>query len=455
MNVKKSLNLSIKTAKCIIFLVLAICILTGGNGQAATYIKYECVRENSREDCSSSGKIEYIYIYDQIDDQTATTIEEVNRSIPVNKTFPIIYLNSGGGSIAASIGIGRLLHLRKATVESLDVFHPSNQAICNSACALIAQGAKTRNLTEVGFHRGHLTTRIKGDRYDIAPMNDKKMQVVYDYLAEMGAPPELKAMIAATPFDQMKEVWLNLEDPFRDQEIVKIGFRMREPDGDERKRLKKLTSIRDDGDASLEEAANLGDDIAAMTLGYRLVHGPEGHEKNVDKGIHLLEKAASLNNAYAMHELGVIYRDGDEGVPRTPPKAFKYFLAAAQTGLAASQNNVGWMYYKGAGVTRSLSDAIYWITRAVEGGEAFAYGSLGSIMLEGNGFQPNDIETYKYIKLATQTMPEGRSRSDEITRLNKLKARMPPDKITKGDQYVVDWKPLRGMTSSMRDKDDK
>ena len=85
MNVKKSLNLSIKTAKCIIFLVLAICILTGGNGQAATYIKYECVRENSREDCSSSGKIEYIYIYDQIEDQTATTIEEVNRSIPVNK----------------------------------------------------------------------------------------------------------------------------------------------------------------------------------------------------------------------------------------------------------------------------------------------------------------------------------------------------------------------------------
>jgi TPR repeat protein len=49
-------------------------------------------------------------------------------------------------------------------------------------------------------------------------------------------------------------------------------------------------------------------------------------------------------------------------------EAMRWFRKAADQGDALAQNNIGWMYAKGQGVPRDLSEARAWIQRAAAGG---------------------------------------------------------------------------------------
>jgi TPR repeat protein len=93
-------------------------------------------------------------------------------------------------------------------------------------------------------------------------------------------------------------------------------------------------------------------------------------------------------------------------------------------GLAASENNVGWHYYKGDGIKRSIPDAVFWITRSAEQGEPFAYGSLCEMYDAGDTFAKDNIEAYKWCKLAANEEPDGQVRSGSVC-LNSL---LGPDK---------------------------
>ena len=422
---------------------------------AAAYIKWDCNKEITQLECANKGGVKYIYIYDEIDYQTMVVVNMMNDFVPKDKTFPLVYLNSPGGNLDEAMNIGRILRMRSATVESLDIFHPENTPMCDSACALIAAGAPNRNLYEIGFHRGRSAKRLRGEKYQYAPLTDEEQAPMLAYLREMKISEDLIALCKEVPSNSIYELNLSLDEPFSNQKIVKYGFRTREPKGEERQRLLKLTLIRDDGRDGLAAAAELGDAYASYTLGRRLVSGANGYEKDIRKGLKYLEMSAALDNAYALHELGVIYRDGVEGVKIDARRAYGYFLRGAKRGLAASQNNVGWMLYEGDGVKKNLSEAIYWLTNAVNQGEAFAYGSLGTLRYRGNGFMRDDIETYKLLKLATISMPEGKARNEEKKRLEALKAKMNKTQIALAEQLVVKWRPLSGYTTSMRDKDDR
>jgi hypothetical protein len=425
------------------------------SAHSAAFVKWECVQESQTHDCLGKQKVKYIYIYDEIDYQTMAVVNVVNQSTLENQPFPLVYLNSPGGNIDEAMNIGRILRARSASVESLDVFHPDNTPMCNSACSIIAAGATNRNLYEIGFHRGFNAKRLKGEKYKYTEMSNEEMEPVVSYLNEMKISQEVINLIKETPANKIYELYLSLDEPFLNQKIVKYGFRTREPLGEERARLLKLTLLRDDGRNGLEAAAALDDAYAAYTLGRRLVEGTYGYERDIKRGLEYLEISAKLDNAYALHELGVIYRDGVEGVKINNKKAFAYFLRAAKRGLAASQNNAGWMLYEGEGTSKNISEAIYWLTNAVNQGEAFAYGSLGTVRYEGNGFIKDDIETYKLLRLATLTMPNGKAKQDEMRRLQSLKSRMSKVDIYQAELLAKRWKPLTGYTTSMRDKDDR
>jgi hypothetical protein len=437
------------------FIVFFALTIGGGSSHAAAYVKWECGNQKDVDLCARDGGIKYIYIYDEIDYQTSQVIDRINGRIPLNRPFPIIYVNTPGGLIDDAMHIGRILRQRSASVEGMDIFHPENTPMCDSSCVLLAAGATDRNLIEVGFHRGDVSKRLKGERYTHAPMSDEQMLPMFDYLHEMGMNNDIINMIKNTPNDKMQEYYLSLDDPFAEQEIVKLGFRSREPKGEERSRLLKLTLLRDYGDEGLEKAALNGDDEAAYTLGQRLFTGSHKYRKNIQKGLYFLDKSAELGNEHALHMLGVIYRDYKEQVAINYEKSFNFFLKAAKLGFGSSQNNVGWMYYKGEGTRQNISEAIYWLTKAVDRGEVFAYGSLGTVRLEGNGFVQDDVETYKLFKLAVSKMPKGNARNDEQKRLETVKARMSEAQIAQAEALVKEWKPFRGVETVMRDKDDR
>ena len=443
--------------KYISYLIIFCIALTigAGSSHAAAYVKWECGNQKDIELCARDGGVKYIYIYDEIDYHTSQVIDRINGKIPLNRPFPIVYVNTPGGLIDDAMHIGRILRQRSASVEGMDIFHPENTPMCDSSCVLLVAGATDRNLIEVGFHRGDVSKRLKGERYTHKPMSDEQMVPMFDYLHEMGMKNDIIDMIKNTPNDKMKEYHLSLDEPFTQQEIVKLGFRMREPIGDERSRLLKLTLLHDYGDGGLEKAALSGDDTAAYTLGLRLFLGTHTYKKNIQKGLYFMEKSAELGNEHAVHMLGVIYRDYSDQVSLNYEKSFDYFLRGAKLGFGPSQNNLGWMYYKGEGTQKNISEAIYWLTKAVDQGEVFAYGSLGTVRLEGNGFIQDDVETYKLFKLAASKMPKGKARNDELKRLETVKARMSEAQIVQAEALAKDWKPLKGSETVMRDKDDR
>lgn len=441
----------------LIFVVTIIFIImnTYNSANAAAFVKWECDKTKEVNKCPGPNRVKYIYIYDEIDYQTLAAVSVLDQIIPKKEPFPIVYLNSPGGYTDEAMIIGRILRSRSATVESLDVFHPDYTPTCNSACSLIAAGATNRNLYEIGFHRGINAKRLKGEKYQYTEMNNEEMGPIINYLQEMKVSEEAITLIKETPSHKMYELYLSLDEPFLHQKIVKYGFRSREPVGEERKRLLKLTLLRDDGKEGLEAAAALQDAYAAYVLGRRLVNGSDGYERDIIKGLKYLEMSASHDDTYALHELGVIYSEGLDSIKRDKKRAFGYFLKAAKMGLAASQNNAGWMLYEGEGTAKNVSEAIYWLTNAVNQGEAFAYGSLGTVRFEGNGFIKDNIETYKFLKLATLSMPEGKARQDEIKRLKSVSSRMNKDEIERAELLVSRWRPLTGYTTSMRDKGDR
>lgn len=441
------------------FLLLVIATFTALVGppsqqaSADVHIKWECRDDKKDAGCIASGGLKYIYIYGEIDGETADGVARINGALPLDTPFPIVYLNSYGGHVSSAFKIGRILRQRSASVESKDVFFPNRMASCNSACAIIAMGATTRNLLQVGIHQGGLYGSRKGRAVLESESDETSLKTYWRYMDEMGMPPSLKVILQKTPHSRIAEFLFDLNDPFSEQDIVKYGFRMRQPVDDELAKIRNLVLHLNEGLAGLRKMAEEGDSRSAYKLGHVLFFGDKGEKQDVAEGLNWLNRAGDAGDVVALHLLGVIYANGYEGVRKDEARAVRYYVRAAKLGSAGSQNNLAWNYYKGHGVKKNVAEAIFWATRSAEQGEPFAYGSLGTMRFEGNGFIRDDVETYKWLKLATTLMPEGNARDGDSKTLEQLKRRMTPAQMAEGDKLAKEWRPLKQTARVMNDKD--
>jgi TPR repeat protein len=436
------------------FHVAAFAWALTGSGWAGVYTTPDCRKAESPPNCISEGKIEQIYIFDSIDSRDFEVIALIASQLPLDKPFPKVVLNSDGGNLTASIGIGRILRWRKASVETHDLFAPEKTPMCYSGCVVIAAGAVERNLDTIGIHSGYTKKRIKGEKYDKQDLDIETTARLHAYYKEMGINPEIIEIEKNTPFDKMTYFDFSLEKPLQEQKIYQLGFRMRGSDARDIERLGIRAQNKKESTGSLDDFASKNDSDAQFELGYNQFHGANGWRKNVHSGLAWLHKAADQNNEAALHQLAVTYSNGYEGVEIDKKRAFDYYLKAAKLGNPASQNNLAWSYYKGDGVEKNLYEAIYWATKATERGDYFSYGSLGAIRLDADVFVRDDVETYKWLKLGTDLMPEGNAKASDLSLLEKVKSRMSEEQIKEGDKLVKDWKPLVQSQNQMRDKDD-
>jgi hypothetical protein len=203
---------------------IALTCTPHSEAHAAVFISRECSEEKQAPDCEKNGRIKYIYIYGSIDSETADAIARVNGAIPLGEPFPLVYLNSEGGSGTAAYQIGRILRQRSASVEGKDMFFPNRMPSCNSACALIAMGATTRNLIQVGIHQGGLYGYSRGKTFLKSENDDADLKADWNYMDEMRMLPQLKKILEKTQHKELAEFYLDLDDPFSEQEIVKLGL---------------------------------------------------------------------------------------------------------------------------------------------------------------------------------------------------------------------------------------
>ena len=87
--------------------------------------------------------------------------------------------------------------------------------------------------------------------------------------------------------------------------------------------------------------------------------------------------------------------------------------------------------------------AVYWITRALDQGEGFAYSSFGEMTYYGKGVPQNDIEAYRWLELADNEMPVGAERDANHKLLLKLKARMSESDMRTAQYLSRTWSPLK------------
>jgi TPR repeat protein len=413
----------------------------------------KCPQTMKMNECIYEGKIDTIYIFDEIHPKDLEIISYFSSQLPINKRFPDIVLNSDGGSIDAAIGIGRILRWRNASVVTRDLFLPDRIPLCFSACVLLAAGATDRNLDIIGLHSGYSEKRVKKN-YEKAPLSQKTNERIQNYYSEMGIPSEIIEIENRIPFNQMEYFVFKLDAPLERQKIHQLGFRMRGSNAEDVSRIGKWLEVERWSNGSLNQAAKSGNAEAQFRLGQNALDGRNGWARNSAAALLWLNKAADQNHIHALHLLGVVYSNGSDDIAIDKKKAAEYYLRAAKLGNGNSQNNLAWAYYKGDGVDKNLYEAVYWATKATERGNHFSYGSLGAIRFETDAFVRDDKETYMWLKLGTDFMPEGNARQSDLGLLNRLKERMTKDKIKEADMLVDEWKPLYQSKDQMADKDD-
>lgn len=106
--------------------------------------------------------------------------------------------------------------------------------------------------------------------------------------------------------------------------------------------------------------AEAGDIEAMNYLGYLLLSGNEGTERDAAAGLAWLIKAASLGDAKAASNLGWLYTEGDM-VGQDLEEGRKWLEIAAAKGLPVAQSILGDLYRDGRGVTPDAltADSLY------------------------------------------------------------------------------------------------
>jgi TPR repeat protein len=423
--------------------IIALLTLSGAPANAYVKLNWACSENQSDTECIHTGGLKSIFIYGEIIMKDWRQLQSIDAQLPADHPFPKIYISSIGGSGRAAIQIGQILRRRHASIEGRDLFFPDLPAVCSSACVLLAAGAVDRQFDHIGVHRPHMVGYNDSCRPMTTELPDSDLDEDLAYFTEMGMPQKLFEYLKSTPSTRLTEFFYDHDSSNDEQMIVKFGFRMNPTAAD----APNMFSIGGHPRFALavdvmEKGVEDGNADVAYELGRMYHEGSDNHAPDIKTAILWYEKSAELGNHIAYHSLGVIFSNGDH-VKINNKRATEYYRKAAEIGLAGSQNYLGWAYYKGYGVPKNYGLAIYWITRAVEQGEPFAYNSLGQMRLYAHGFPPDDVDAYKWLKLAEKSLPKGRPQVDNKHLLKILEKRMKAADVKRGNEHVEAWRPLK------------
>ena len=396
--------------------------------------------------CVKSGKLEYIIIYNTIYWSDYTDIREIADNLPKDKPFPMVYLHSVGGSLDAAYLIGKIFRKHSVEVKTGNPITGDKYGKCISACVIIAAGAVKRNLVHIGLH----SPSSHDDEGNKIIFPEEEYKELEKYLHEMGMDPRLYMMIKSTKNEELLQITYNPNLKGSEQYIVQFGFYQGpvEDEDNSGKPLIKFTHVLYGRESTVFAAMN-GSTGALERLVDEYKFGTKDISKDKEREKIWLKIGAEQEDIKSLHNLGALYAEEKNNKTATP-----YFKRAAELGFAGSQNNYGWHLYKGIGIKRNKAEGVFWIIRAAEQGEPFAYGSLCEIYGAGDVFIPNNIEAMKWCRLAADNMPIGKARDAAVNILDKLASSMKDKDIHAANHTVDLWQPLKQTFYRMRDKDD-
>ena len=106
------------------------------------------------------------------------------------------------------------------------------------------------------------------------------------------------------------------------------------------------------------------------------------------------QQAASKGYPLAQYNLCILSEQADT--------AFKWNLKAAKQGYPPAQDYLGYQFYNGEGIDKSLEAAVKWYRAAAEQGYASAQINLGICYSNGKGVRKNHEEAFNWYKKAAE-----------------------------------------------------
>ena len=429
-------------------LILGLCWSYLGAAQAFVILPEGCRADVDK--CLSAGQMDWIFIYGEIVTSDATFFDHLRDEWPNDKKLPPIYVESNGGSIDAALIIGRIIHRLDSVVMTGNPILRIDRQKCLSACPLIALAAKERYLMNIGLHsplHEKHATRTKAEVVTAA--DTETINEVSDYIDEMGGNSRIKEISAATPYTDITEFNYDESKPLEDQDIAKLGFMMPMTEDQKGLMFPEDRLRRDQGKLDmLTFAAVEGNSVAAFGLYQAYISEAYGRKPDYKKARYWLEFSAEQGNVTSMHGLGVDLDNGHFGY-RDIETAITWYRKAAERNYGPSENNLGWNYHTGEGVPKNDVLAVYWITQSAGHGQPFAYGSLCELYGAGGIFPPDDVEEYKWCRLAIDQMSPGSAKAASVAVMNDLDARITADQRAEGENLVKLWKPTHQDSSVM------
>jgi uncharacterized protein len=122
-------------------------------------------------------------------------------------------------------------------------------------------------------------------------------------------------------------------------------------------------------------------------------------------------------------------------------KAMVEFKTAAEQGDPKAEYYVGFLYYRGYGVTKDFAEAAKWFGKAAAKGDSLAQYYAGKMNEKGEGAEKNLVQAHAWFSLSAKNAPSARDAAYTREEIGKLERKMNPEQIASAKQLASQWKP--------------
>jgi TPR repeat protein len=143
---------------------------------------------------------------------------------------------------------------------------------------------------------------------------------------------------------------------------------------------------------------------------------------------------ARQDNVKAQFNLGMMCEAGF-GTKKNITDAMKWLRKAANQGDALAADRISYFYHDGIGVKADSTESAKWCRIAAESGYANAQNYLGMMYEDGDGVPKDIIQAYMW-----NTLAAAQNNIDAIGVLKRLEKKMTKDQIADGKHLSNEWR---------------
>jgi len=145
------------------------------------------------------------------------------------------------------------------------------------------------------------------------------------------------------------------------------------------------------------------------------------------------EPLAKAGDPQSLHMLGFLYAKG-RGVEKNLTETARLWRQAAEKGHPPAQFTLGNLYLKGTGVGRDPAEAVRWIGKAANAGYGEAQFLFGVLHARGEGVERDVIQAYMWLDLAAD-----QKGLEPGALWDSLAPYLTPDEVREANRQINDW----------------